>query len=71
MPPRIDDEKRAETLEDIRAGCTCRGIAKAHEASPDTVRRIAAEGNVKDAFARAATGKGHTRAHDRHGGAAS
>lgn len=57
MPPRIDDEKRAAILEDIRAGGTCRGIAKAHHVSPDTIRRIAAEGGVKDAFARAGTEK--------------
>lgn len=57
MPPRISDEKRAAILEDIRAGGTCRGIAKKHDVAPDTVRRIAAEGEVKDAFARADTEK--------------
>lgn len=57
MPPRISDEKRAAILEDIQAGGTCRGIAKKHDVSPDTVRRIAAEGEVKDAFARADTEK--------------
>lgn len=55
MPPRIDDTTRAAIEADIRAGGTCRGIARDHGISPDTVRRIAAEADIEQPFARTNT----------------
>lgn len=61
MPPRMDDTKRAAILDAIKAGGTCRGVAREHVVSPDTVRRIAAEGGIEQPFARTNT-KNATRA---------
>lgn len=56
MPPRIPDEKRAAILADIRAAQkSCRGIGRAHNVSDATVRKIAAEAGITDAFSRAQT----------------
>lgn len=51
----MDDEKRTAILTGIKAGGTCRGIAREHKVSPDTVRRIAAEGGIEQPFARTNT----------------
>lgn len=53
----ITDDVRDAILQEIRDGGTCRGIAKAHEVSTDTVRRIASKAGITDAFARASTKK--------------
>ena len=56
MPPRIPDDKRAAILADIHArNGTCRGIAKRHDVSDATVRKIAADEGITDAFSRAQT----------------
>lgn len=59
MPKRLlTGEQRAAILADVRAGGTCRGIARAHGVAPSTVTRIAAEGGITDAFERSITQKG-------------
>lgn len=56
MPPRIPDGKRAAILDDITAGNnSCRGIGRDHGVSDATVRKIAAEAGIVDAFSRAQT----------------
>lgn len=57
MPPRIPDEQRADILADIEAGGTCRGIARTHDVSTSTVRKIAEEAGVRTPFARERTEK--------------
>ncbi|GAA1454152.1 hypothetical protein [Nocardiopsis tropica] len=54
---RISDEQRASILEDIRAGGSCRGIAKDHGVSPGSVTNIAKKAGLSDAFERADTEK--------------
>lgn len=55
MPPRLPEHTRTAILTDIRNGGTCRGIATHHGVSNDTVRRIAAEAGITNAFARTQT----------------
>jgi transposase-like protein len=58
MPPRIDDTARAAILADIQAGQkSCRGIARDHDVSDATVRKIAHENGITDAFTREQTKK--------------
>ncbi|MFY7065984.1 hypothetical protein ACOQFV_08995 [Nocardiopsis changdeensis] len=52
---RIDDTKRAAIISDIRAGGTCRGIAKKHGVSPGSVANFAKEAGLNDAFERTST----------------
>ncbi|QVJ03051.1 hypothetical protein KGD82_13535 [Nocardiopsis eucommiae] len=54
---RITPEQWQAIAQAIRDGGTCRGIATEHDVSPDSVRRIAKEENIPDAFARAHTEK--------------
>lgn len=54
---RISDETRAAILEDIRAGGTCRGIAKKYKVSPGSVANIAKEAGLSGAFERTSTEK--------------
>lgn len=64
MPVPIDDTVREAIAQAIRDGAgsvSCRGIAKQFEVSPGTVRKIAKEIGLPDAFARAQT-KNATRA---------
>ncbi len=56
VPARIPDEKRAAILTDIRAGALgCRAIGRKHEVSDATVRKLAADAGITDAFSRAQT----------------
>ncbi|MFD0883860.1 hypothetical protein ACFQ08_04720 [Streptosporangium algeriense] len=58
MPPPIDPTTRAAILNDIRAGeKSCRGIARQHGVSDATVRKIAKDEQIVDAFSRAQTEK--------------
>ncbi|MGS2641693.1 hypothetical protein [Streptosporangium sp. G12] len=58
MPAPIPDTKRAAILSAIKAGGnSCRGIARDHEVSDATVRKIAKDEHVVDAFSRAQTEK--------------
>lgn len=57
MPKPLPDHVRAAILDDIRAGGTCRGIATKHSVSPSSVRKIAQEAGITDAFERAQTEK--------------
>jgi transposase-like protein len=53
MPPRIDDDKRAEILNDIQAGVLSRNaIARKHGVASSTVAVIADENGIEDAFDR-------------------
>lgn len=58
---RIPDDTRAAIEDQIRAdmdteaGASCRGIASQYSVSPDSVRRIAAEAEIEQPFARAKT----------------
>lgn len=64
MPAPLDPAKREAIADSIRQGAgtaSCRGIAAEHGVSPSTVRTIAKEINLPDAFARAQT-KNATRA---------
>ncbi|MFC7739715.1 hypothetical protein ACFQXA_37715 [Nocardiopsis composta] len=55
MPPRLPDDVRAAILDDIRAGGTCRGIARKHGVGPATVASIAKENGLNGAFERTQT----------------
>lgn len=55
MPKPLAPDRRAAILDAIRAGGTCRGIARKHNVSPDTVRRIAADAGIEQPFARTNT----------------
>ncbi|GII63559.1 hypothetical protein Skr01_36440 [Sphaerisporangium krabiense] len=56
MPPPLDPVLRAAILETIRAGGkSCRGIARQHGVSDATVRKIASDNGIRDAFSRAQT----------------
>lgn len=55
MPPPISDDKRAAILADIRSGGSCRGIARAHDVSDATVRKVASDNGITDAFSREQT----------------
>ena len=58
MPPRIDDEKRAAILEDIRAKAgSTRVIAARHGVSDASVRNIAKDAGETEAFSREGTEK--------------
>lgn len=52
---RIPDETRAAIEAAVRAGGTCRGVAREHGVSPGTVRNIAKEAGITGAFARVST----------------
>jgi len=54
---RISDEQRASILAAIRAGGSCRGIAKDHGVSPGSVTNIAREAQLTEAFERTSTEK--------------
>lgn len=55
MPAPLPDDKRTAILASIQAGGTCRGVAREHSVSPDTVRRIASEAGIAQPFARTKT----------------
>lgn len=55
MPAPLDPDKRAAILASIRAGGTCRGVAREHGVSPGTVRNIASDAGLVDPFARTQT----------------
>jgi transposase-like protein len=55
VPAPLDPTKRTAITNAIRAGGTCRGIAREHGVSPDTVRRIAADAGITNPFARTRT----------------
>jgi hypothetical protein len=55
VPKPLDPQKRAAILDDIKAGGTCRGIARKHEVSDASVRKIAKDAGITDAFSRAQT----------------
>lgn len=56
MPAHIPDDTRAAILADIQAGEKgCNAIARHHKVSADTVRRIAEDAGIMDAFARTKT----------------
>lgn len=57
MPPPIPDTKRAQILGDIKAGGTCRGIARQHGVSRTTVSKLAQDAGLDDAFGRQQTKK--------------
>lgn len=58
MPPRIPDRKRAKILKDIQTHAgSCRAIAAKHGVSTDTVRNIAKNAGITDAFGREQTKK--------------
>lgn len=60
MAARLDPAQRAAVAESIRTGAgtvSCRGVAAEHGISTDTVRRIATEIGLPDAFAREKTKK--------------
>lgn len=64
MPAPLDPAKREAIADSIRKGAgtaSCRGIAAEHEVSPSTVRTIAKEIGLPEAFARTQT-KNATRA---------
>ncbi|MFJ2029442.1 hypothetical protein [Streptosporangium sp. NPDC087985] len=46
MPPPLDPELKAAILESIKAGGTCRGIARSADVSPSTVAKIARENGL-------------------------
>ena len=48
---RLPDDKRGAVIDAIRAGGTCRGIAKQQGVSSSTVARIAKDEGLTDAFA--------------------
>jgi transposase-like protein len=52
---RLPDDVRARVADAIRAGGTCRGIAREHAVSTATVRKIAEEFGITGAFSRAKT----------------
>ncbi len=54
MPPRIPDDKREAILEDLQSGqeLSARRIGARHGVSDFTVRKIAAENGITDAFSR-------------------
>ena len=55
MPAPISPEKRAQILESIKAGGTCRGIARDHGVSRTSVSKIAQDAGLVDAFGRQQT----------------
>lgn len=56
MPPRIPDTKRTQILDDIKTtGDSTRTIAQRHGVSTFTVRTIAKEAGIHDAFSRERT----------------
>lgn len=56
MPRPLDPEVRTAILADIKAGGkSCRGIARDHGVSDATVRKIAKDNQVVNAFSRAQT----------------
>lgn len=55
MPPPLPPDKRAAILATIKAGGTCRGIARQHGVSPSTVRSIAHDAGLTNAFERTQT----------------
>lgn len=57
MPAALPPDKRQAVLHAIRAGGTCRGIARDHHVSTATVRNIAADNGIENAFARDQTKK--------------
>lgn len=57
MPAPIPEDKRADILDDIRNGGTTRGIAQRHGVSDFTVRQVAKENGLSDAFSRENTEK--------------
>ncbi len=61
MAERIPDEVRAQIADAIRAGGSCRGIAREFAVSTATVRKIAGEAGVAAPFTREQT-KNATRA---------
>jgi transposase-like protein len=58
MPPRMAPNLRAAILEDLRAGGhTCRGLARKHGVSTASVRKVARDNGITDAFSREKTKK--------------
>lgn len=57
MPPPLPESKRSAIVADIRAGGSCRAIAKAHNVSPSTVAKLAEKHGLADAFNRSQTEK--------------
>jgi transposase-like protein len=58
VPPRIPDDRRSAILTDVQSGTkSCRGIARDHGVSDATVRKLAADAGIIDAFSRAQTAK--------------
>lgn len=55
MPAPLEPDVRAAILDDIRAGGTCRGIARTHGVAASTVAKIARAEGLTDAFERAQT----------------
>lgn len=55
MPAALPEDVREAIAEAVKAGGTCRGVAREFDVSPSTVRKIAGEYGITDAFSRAAT----------------
>lgn len=53
----LGDKEFAAIAKAIRAGGTCRGIAKQFKRSPDTVRRVARDDGIAEPFARTKTAR--------------
>jgi hypothetical protein len=57
LPAPIDPAKRAAIITAIKAGGSCRGIAREHAVSASTVTKIAKDEQLTGAFERAQTAK--------------
>ena len=63
MPKPLDPGKRAAIITAIKAGGSCRSIARTHAVSASTVTKIAKDEHITGAFERAQTAKA-TRANE-------